>query len=152
MKRQKPIYTIGYEGVTAEALVAHLKKSGVEVLLDVRAVPLSGKPGLSKNRLAAHLAAAGIEYIGLKGLGTPAEGRAAARKGRTAEMRRIFAGHLETDHALADMAEAVEIAQKRAACLLCFEHAPGTCHRAMVAEIMSEKTGMAIEHLDPVAL
>ncbi len=152
MKKKSLIYTVGYEGITAETLVTHLKKSGVEVLIDVRAVPLSRKPGLSKNRLAAHLAAAGIEYIGLKGLGTPPEGRAAARKGRTEEMRRIFAEHLKTDHAIADMADAIDIASGRRSCLLCFEHRPGTCHRAIVADIMAQKTGMAIEHLDPVPL
>jgi hypothetical protein len=39
-------------------------------------VPNSRRPGFSKNILAASLAEAGIAYLGLKALGTPAEGRA----------------------------------------------------------------------------
>lgn len=147
---KKRIYTIGYEGVTVEGLVRKLSDAGVEVLIDVRAVPLSRKPGFSKNRLAERLAVSGIEYVGLKGLGTPAEGRAAARKGRTGEMRQIFGAHLETPAAEEDMRRAIDIAKKRPACLLCFEHLPQTCHRLMVAEIMAAQSGFDIQNLDPV--
>ena len=85
------IFTIGYEGATQPELVAALKEAGVEQLIDVRAVPLSRKPGFSKNVLAAGLREAGIDYVHLKALGTPPEGREAARKGRFEEMERIYA-------------------------------------------------------------
>jgi uncharacterized protein (DUF488 family) len=39
---------------------------------------------VAKSALAANLQGAGIEYLPLRGLGTPAEGRAAARAGRRA--------------------------------------------------------------------
>src|SRR5688500_8211615 len=88
------IFTIGYEGTTQPELIAALQASGVERLIDVRAVPLSRKPGFSKNILANGLAEAGIEYVHLKALGTPPEGREAARKNRHAELERIYAGQL----------------------------------------------------------
>jgi uncharacterized protein (DUF488 family) len=148
--KTKTIYTIGYEDVTVEGLVRRLAASGIEVLIDVRAVPLSRKPGFSKNRLAERLAASGIEYLGLRGLGTPAAGREAAKRGRTQEMRAIFREHMKTQAAQEDLQRALDIAQKSPACLLCFEHAPGSCHRMVVADIMADKTGMKIVHLDPV--
>ncbi|MDB5491623.1 MAG: hypothetical protein JWO78_1472 [Micavibrio sp.] len=145
----RTLYTIGYEGVTAEALCRSLKDAGVKLLIDVRAVPLSRKPGLSKNKLATKLAENGIQYLGLKGLGTPAEGREAARKGRTAEMRRIFYTYLETEDAQRDMHVAIKAARQQISCLLCFEHAPQSCHRLMVAEKMSEQENFGIVHLNP---
>lgn len=150
VKRNSIIYTIGYEGVTAEVLVNTLSKTGIEVLVDVRAVPLSRKPGLSKNKLAARLAEKRIFYRGLKGLGTPAEGRAAARKGRTAEMRNIFFMHLATEEAKTDLAELLEIAKNKRTCLLCFEHSAETCHRLMVAERLAELADFKVQHLNPV--
>lgn len=149
MKKIPAIYTIGYEGVTVDALVLTLKNAGVRVLLDVRAVPLSRKPGFSKNKLAAKLAEHHIRYVGLKGLGTPAEGRAAARKGNTGEMRRIFSEQLDSEAGKRDLEDAIKIAQAEKTCLLCFEHEPTCCHRLMVAERISEITGQGIENLDP---
>lgn len=149
MARPKHLYTSGYEGITADALVARLQAEKIRVLVDVRAVPLSRKAGFSKNILAATLAEAGIRYVGLRGLGTPPDGRAAARKGDKAALRRIFTAHLKTENAVRDMAEAVRVAQEARACLLCFEHDPDCCHRRMVAERMAERTGQRIVHLPP---
>lgn len=144
-----PIFTIGYEGATLERFVSALKAAEIDILLDVRAVPLSRKPGFSKNKLAARLAEDGIGYLGLRRLGTPAEGRAAARKGRILEMQAIFRTQLMTEGAALDMAEAVRVSRNQKVCLLCFEHDAKTCHRLLVAEAMAEKTGWAIEHLRP---
>ncbi|HYW06517.1 MAG TPA: DUF488 domain-containing protein, partial [Longimicrobium sp.] len=64
-----------------------LAEAEIELLVDVRAVASSRRPGFAKTRLAANLAEAGIEYLHLRALGTPAEGRAAARAGKHHEMR-----------------------------------------------------------------
>ena len=73
------IFTIGYEGTTQPEVIGALKAAGVTLLADVRAVPLSRRPGFSKNVLANGLREAGIVYIGLKALGTPPEGREVIR-------------------------------------------------------------------------
>lgn len=148
---QNDLYTIGYEGVTADAFVATLARSGVKALLDIRAVPLSRKPGFSKNKLAERLALANIAYVPLKGLGTPAEGRAAARRGHAGELRRIYSAYLDTDAtAAADMARALDVVTKEPCCLMCFEHAPDCCHRLIVAERIEAATRQLVRHLDPV--
>jgi uncharacterized protein (DUF488 family) len=149
MARQKIIYTSGYQGITVNALVARLQAARVEVLVDVRAVPLSRKAGFSKNMLAAHMAEAGIYYVGLRGLGTPPEGRAAALRRDKPALHRIFTAHLKTENARRDLAEAIRIAEAARSCLLCFEHDPACCHRLMVAERMVKKTGQDIVHLPP---
>jgi len=143
-----PIFTIGYEGTTVESLTKVLVENKIKTLLDVRAVPLSRKPGFSKNKLASFLALEGISYVGLKGLGTPAEGRAAARKGHKSELERVFGDHLHSAAAVRDLKEAVRISNDVPACLLCFEHSPHCCHRLLVAEAMRNTTHQEIVHLD----
>ena len=123
------IFTIGYEGATQPELIAALQAAGVERVIDVRAVPMSRKPGFSKNVLAAGLREAGIDYVHLKALGTPAEGREAARKGRFAEMERIYAAQLETPEAAVQSAQMIALAEDRPSALLCFERDPAHCHR-----------------------
>ncbi len=125
----KRIFTIGYEGAIQDELIAALVKAGVGRVIDVRAVPMSRKPGFSKNALAAGLREAGIDYVHLKALGTPAEGREAARKGRFADMERIYAAQLETPEAAAESARMISLAEEKPSALLCFERDPAHCHR-----------------------
>lgn len=128
------IFTIGYEGVTQPDFIASLRSAGVELLADVRAVPLSRRPGFSKNVLAGGLREAGIDYIGLKALGTPPEGRDAARKHDHARLARIYAGQLELPEALAQMAQLRSLAAARPTALLCFERDPSGCHRSLLVK------------------
>jgi uncharacterized protein (DUF488 family) len=126
------IFTIGYEGSTVPEFIAALKKAGVERVIDVRALPLSRRPGFSKSPLRAALDEAGIEYVHLKALGTPAEGRTAARAGRQAELERIYAGQLELPEAMAQSAHMLELAAERPSALLCMERDPAHCHRTLL--------------------
>lgn len=141
-----PLYTIGYEGATIDAFIDTLAKAGVKTLVDVRAVPLSRKPGFSKNRLAAALAERGIGYRHLQRLGTPAEGRNAARAGNSAKMRAIYLDHLEAADAQAEMAMLVDQARESPSALLCFEREPSQCHRSVLFEAL-DATDLAPEHL-----
>ena len=123
------IFTIGYEGATQDEFIAALQEARVEQVIDVRAVPLSRKPGFSKNVLAAGLKDAGIIYVHLKALGTPPEGREAARKGRLDVMERVYAEQLETPEAAAQAAQLMTLVQEKPSALLCFERDPAHCHR-----------------------
>src|SRR6266513_3627313 len=128
-KKKLRIITIGYEGTTVPEFVAALKAAAVERVIDVRALPLSRRPGFSKSPLSAALADAGIEYIHLKALGTPAEGRAAARAGRHKDLERIYAGQLELPEAIAQSAQMLDLAAEKPSALLCMEREPAHCHR-----------------------
>ena len=128
------IFTIGYEGTTQAELVATLAAAGVEQVADVRAVPLSRRPGFSKNVLAAGLRAAGIAYVGLKALGTPPEGREAARRHDHAGLARVYAGQLELPDALVQAAQLISLAAARPTALLCFERDPAACHRSLLID------------------
>ena len=145
-----PLFTIGYEEATVASFLRALRDAGVELLVDVRAVASSRRPGFAKTRLAANLAEAGIEYLHLRGLGTPAEGRAAARAGRHEEMKAIFREHLGSDAAEIDMEALVDlVGAGRRVCLMCLEEAPEHCHRSLVADAVASRVSVTIRHLEP---
>jgi len=131
------IFTIGYEGATMDEFLAALKAAGVERLIDVRALPLSRRPGFSKSPLRAALEEAGIEYVHLKALGTPAEGRSAARAGRHSDLERIYSGQLELPEAIVQAAQMLELAEEKPSALLCFEREPAHCHRTLLLEAVA---------------
>jgi uncharacterized protein (DUF488 family) len=143
----KTLATIGYESATQDEVIGKLRRAGVEVLIDVRAVAASRRAGFSKRLLAASLQAAGIDYVHLRQLGTPKPGREAARHGRIDEMHAIYEDHLREPAAQLELAQAREIAAGRKAALLCYEADAHRCHREIVAERICGELKCAIENL-----
>jgi uncharacterized protein (DUF488 family) len=139
------VSTVGYEGATPDRLVAALKQAGVVTLVDVRAIANSRRPGFAKRALSAAMAEAGIGYVHLPALGTPAAGREAARSGKPEVMRRIFGTHLAGTEAQAALAALRDLARRQPVCLLCLEADPAQCHRTLVAEALD----LPVRHLAP---
>jgi uncharacterized protein (DUF488 family) len=142
-----PLSTIGYEKATLDDVIGRLVCAGVQTVIDVRAVAASRRAGFSKTVLAASLNAAGIGYRHLRALGTPKAGRDAARAGRTAEMRQIFAAHLREPQAQLELSQACEMAGRERVALLCFEADAAHCHRAIVADRIRDRIDCAIVDL-----
>ena len=126
------IFTIGYESTTVAEFIGALQSAGVKRVIDVRAVPTSRRPGFSKTPLRNALAEEGIDYVHLRALGTPADGRAAARAGRHDDLERIYAGQLELPEAIAQGAQMVDLAKEQPSALLCYEREPSGCHRTLL--------------------
>jgi uncharacterized protein (DUF488 family) len=143
------LMTIGYEGATLPDVLAAMARARVDLLIDVRAVPRSRKPGFSARILAGSAEAAGIGYRHLQRLGTPKPGRDAARAGDAAGMAAIFNAHMTGDEPQAALAEATALAATHRACLLCFERDPHFCHRTIVAGLVAARTGQDVVHLTP---
>jgi uncharacterized protein (DUF488 family) len=141
------IFTIGYEATTMDEFLAALKKAGVERIIDVRAVPLSRRPGFSKNILAASLKEVGIDYVGLKALGTPKAGRDAAKKGDVATLEAVYDAQLGLPEAQLQAAQMRELAAEKPSALLCFERNPEHCHRTLL--LAAEGEGAEVVDLYP---
>ena len=133
------IFTIGYESTTVGEFLSALQQAGVKRVIDVRAVPNSRRPGFSKTPLRNALAEVGIDYVHLRALGTPADGRAAARAGRHAELERIYAGQLELPEAIAQGAQMVDLAQELPSAVLCYERDPSGCHRTLLLDAIASE-------------
>ena len=139
--------TIGYERASSAEVINALRGAAVELLVDVRAVASSRRPGFSKTLLRATLEEAGIAYLHLRDLGTPKAGRDAARAGRCDEMRAIFAGWLRAPAAVVAFDLLAEETAARRACLLCFEADPSCCHRQVLAERLVERRAQPVRNL-----
>jgi uncharacterized protein (DUF488 family) len=142
--------TIGYQTATVDSFRRALKSAGIELLVDIRAVASSRRPGFSKTKLAANVAELGIDYLHMRALGTPADGRAAAKAKHHEEMRRIYVAHLATPDAQAALEDLAEIVRAgRRLCLLCFETEPEHCHRSIVAASLASMMPLRVTHLIP---
>jgi uncharacterized protein (DUF488 family) len=146
--KAKRIFTIGYEQTPPKAVLDELENAGVKLLVDVRAVTSSRRPGFSKNQLAASLDERGIAYLHLAGLGTPKEGRLAARSGKFDLLHKIYAKHLKTAQAKEELDELAALVRKSGpVCLLCYERDHQHCHRQWIAEIIEDRDGVKVENL-----
>jgi uncharacterized protein (DUF488 family) len=133
------IFTIGYERLLPEALVAELQAAGVARLIDVRYRPQSRRPGMSKTRLGETLADAGITYEHRRSLGTPPDIRWFYRHRRETEGAQRYRDHLEATAAaeLDELAAGLDRAPPSA--LLCLEADPAVCHRREITRALTRR-------------
>lgn len=141
------IWTIGYEAAGFGGVLAALRDAAIATVIDVRDLPLSRRAGFSKSILAASLAEAGIAYVHLKALGTPKEGRIAARRRDYARFWSIVEDRLRTPEAEFALQSVADIARAGRSALLCFEADPRLCHRLRVAQALEQRFGFTIAHL-----
>ncbi len=124
-----PLFTIGYEQAKPAAVLDELKRAKVDLLVDTRAVAASRRPGFSKRQLAASLDEAGIAYIHLQKLGTPAAGRAAAKSGDLDTLWRIYGKHIKTrdaQEALGELTSLIKSGKRVALLCYCRDPRPAT--------------------------
>ena len=148
--KSAPLFTVGYEQAKPAAVLGELKRAKIELLVDTRAVATSRRPGFSKRQLAAALEEEGIGYIHLQKLGTPAEGRAAARGGDTDALWRIYDKHIRGAEAQNELRELITLIKtgKRIA-LLCYCRDPKTCHRSRIVANVKKKMAVKVTDLIP---
>jgi uncharacterized protein (DUF488 family) len=144
------LFTIGYEQAKPDAVLTELKRAKIDLLVDTRAVAASRRPGFSKRALAASLDDARIAYIHLQKLGTPAEGRAAARLGDVDTLWKIYDRHIKEEEPQAELAELMSLIKsgKRIA-LLCYCRDPKTCHRSRIVANVKKHMRVTVTDLIP---
>jgi uncharacterized protein (DUF488 family) len=131
------LISLGYEGRSVGELVDVLLRQSVAILVDVRLTPLSRKPGMSKRKLAAALAEAGIDYVHLPALGNPKDNREPFRTGDPASRRR-FRARLRDETASQALEHIAELLEGGAVAVLCFERSHEHCHRHLVTDAVLE--------------
>lgn len=144
------LFTFGYEGTSIDTFIAGLRAAGVRVVLDVRELPLSRKPGFSKRSFAKALHDAGLAYAHLPVLGCPKPIRERYKaNGDWKAYSKAFAAYLATQSdAVADLART---AKRVNTCLVCFEADFSRCHRSIVAQAALRAGGPRITHLTSAA-
>ena len=148
MAKAKNLFTIGYEQTPSKAVLDELAHAGVKLLVDVRAIASSRRPGFSKSQLAAGLDERGIAYLHLRGLGTPKNGREAARSGQYELLHKIYSAHLKTTQAREELDELSSLVKTSGpVCILCYERDHSHCHRQWIAEIIEDRDGVTVKNL-----
>lgn len=140
------VFTVGYEGLEIGSFLSLLSRNGIDILVDVRELPLSRKPGFSKTALANHARLAGLEYVHMVDLGCPKHVRDRYRQdGDWARYTTGFLAHLEgKGEAIAELSSLVAISN---CALMCFEADYRVCHRSMVADAVRDRFGAKVEHI-----
>lgn len=136
------LYTAGYEGLSFETFLSHLKQAQIDKILDVREYPLSRKPGFSKKALAERLAAVGIAYEHCPPLGCPKPIRNRYKvDGDWGQYAQDFRSYVKTQKDV--LLRLAADASGQRICMVCYEADPSFCHRSLIAE--------AVQELDPTS-
>jgi uncharacterized protein (DUF488 family) len=134
-------YTVGYEGRSADDLIAALVSANVRTLLDIRYTPLSMyRPELSKSNFQRRIETAGMIYLHAPDCGVPKDIRAKSLSTGSREtiwdwydsnvVRRLFDYNL---HWFMNLEHSVA--------MMCVEHDPEECHRHRIFMAL-EKNGL----------
>lgn len=138
------LFTMGYEGTTIDSFIDSLQINNINCIIDVRALPLSRKPGFSKTKLAGRLNHIKIQYIHLPELGTPKDIRNELKSTRD-----YVAFFKKMEKYLAGKKDAIRQAYNHVidtrCCLLCFERFADKCHRKIVAEKIKSTNGDSLQ-------
>ncbi len=127
------LMTVGYEGQTPEAFFELLERCHVSMLVDVRELPISRRPGFAKSALKAAVTARGMKYEHVAELGCPRAVRHEYRDdGDWTNYTRRFKEYLETQETALERLAAWM--QTERCCLVCYEEDYNFCHRSFVAE------------------
>lgn len=140
------LFTIGYQGRTADELLESLHDAGVTMLVDVRQNPISRIRGFSKSMLMSKSHDHGVAYVHERRLGNPKEFRQPGLS--TAEALQRFEAWMNGRWESALEMVNQEIASGNRVCLLCMEHDANQCHRSVVANnIKRLHPGLLVHHL-----
>jgi uncharacterized protein (DUF488 family) len=146
------LYTIGYEGLDSGRFIKNLVHNGIDMVVDVRKLPLSRKKGFSKTALKEMLNGDNIEYQNFQGLGAPKEIRDELYQ--SGNYSRFFEKYLKCIADRQDLLETIHtlVYAGKTVSLLCYERNPEQCHRKVVAEQIKklDGNGLRIKHIVPI--
>lgn len=134
------LFTAGYEGCNSADFIRSLQANGIDTIVDVRQRAASRNRDFAKTRLASSVIAAGISYVHLPTLGTPADLRTQYRNDELCleSYLHLYRQHLDRqEEVIADLER--RIASEKC-CLLCVEADPATCHRTVLASHLVKRS------------
>ena len=124
------VFSVGYERRSADELVSLLAGKKVRKLIDVRALPLSRRKGLSKRALSANLEEAGIEYVHIRAAGNPYHKERHDIEKCLASYRAYLEGNPEVLETVSEEFNGSYVA------VLCYERDHDSCHRSILLDAL----------------
>ncbi len=141
------VYTIGYEGKSIDFFFQEMLRSGIMVIVDVRANPVSRKYGFAKRSLSEIGAKLGIGYHHVPELGIPGALRVSLSD--YASYQRLFKlyGRTVLNKRHEEISLVAKLMEQQPSALLCMEKNVSFCHRGCLAEAVSGENGLPVVHL-----
>jgi uncharacterized protein (DUF488 family) len=139
-------YTLGYQSHSLSTMIKVLAGHHVGVLVDVRQNPVSRKRGFSRTQLEKTIPSFGITYLHCPELGTPPSIRKIyLNTGNIPKALTQYEKHLRSRQGALRLL--LQKVSTQRFCLLCLEADHKSCHRSIIAEILTEMTGCQPIHL-----
>jgi uncharacterized protein (DUF488 family) len=140
--------TIGHSNRPLEELLRMLTAHGVDLLVDVRLMPRSRyNPQFNTEVLPEPLAAAGIGYVHMPGLGGMRHPRKdSINTGWKNPHFRGYADYMQTPEFQRNLDELMRLARTRRAAVMCAEAVPWRCHRSLISDALTAH-GVAVRHI-----
>lgn len=142
------ILTIGHSTRTVDEFIRLLLAHGVRKLVDVRTVPRSRhNPQFNRDALPVALAAEGIEYTHMPGLGGLRHPRAdSLNTGWRNDSFRGFADYMLTLDFRVNIESLVDLGRQERVAVMCAEAVPWRCHRSLIADALLVR-GVEVFHI-----
>ena len=143
------LYTVGHSNRTLDQLIELLRAAQSQILVDVRAYPVSARfPHFSGDSIRAAMEAVGIDYHwagrNLGGMRKPRpDSRHLALDPRGL---RGYADYMETKEFERAVRQLMALAGRGRTVLLCAERQPEDCHRSLIADYLT-LNGASVVHL-----
>lgn len=142
------LFTIGYEGLSLEQFMRLLLAYGIELLIDVRDLPISRKKGFSKKSLSLAVVNSNKSYLHIKSLGCPPNIRHEYQDDKN-WTRYAVRYNKFLKQQVAALEELSRIVAKRRCALLCFEADAERCHRSLIVQELKQywNTELDVVHI-----
>jgi len=142
------ILTIGHSTRPFDELLSLLQDHRVMLLADVRTVPRSRhNPQYNSDTLAKGLAAAGLAYRHMPGLGGLRKARKESiNQGWRNDSFRGYADYMQTPEFEAALEELLALAERGCVCIMCAEAVPWRCHRSLISDALCVR-GVEVRHI-----
>ena len=143
------IFTVGHSTLPIEQFIALLNVYGIERLVDIRTIPGSRRnPQFMAEALAVSLAAAGIEYLHMTGLGGLRHTRKdSPNTGWHNKSFRGYADYMQTPEFAEALVALIRMRREKRVAIMCAEAVPWRCHRSLVADALEVRSVPVIEIL-----
>jgi uncharacterized protein (DUF488 family) len=145
------MWTVGHSTRSLDALAALVRAHGVALIADVRKIPRSRRhPHFDRETLPAALAAAGLDYTHLPGLGGLRRERPdSINRGWRNPSFRAYADYMQTDTFAEELDRLLALSRARPLAIMCAEAVWWQCHRSLIADALVARGEPVVHILTP---
>ena len=146
---QGAVFTVGHSTLSIEDFAALLAAYGIETVADIRTVPRSRRnPQFNADALPQALAAHGVAYVGLPGLGGLRKtSKDSPNTGWRNDSFRGYADYMQTPAFNEALDSLMDLARHKRVAIMCAEAVPWRCHRSLVADALEVRGIPTVEIL-----